>query len=106
MAYFPNGASGDVYYEQWCYRCVNWREDGEGTENWGCIVWDLHLLIDYDQCDKSTLGQMYKYVLEHFIPTKADGFPDKCRMFFERVTADIPGQYKFAWDRIQEKPQC
>ena len=46
MAYFANGTSGDRYMEQWCFRCVNWRE----TDNCGCIVWDFHIIFDYRQC--------------------------------------------------------
>lgn len=90
MAYFSNGSEGDGYQEQWCSRCMNWREHSEIPENWGCIVWDLHLCLNYDQCRDDGI----KRVLEHFIPTDDDGYPMVCRMFVESVNADIPGQMR------------
>ena len=94
MAYFPNGSSGEAYIDQWCWRCRNWREDEEGSGNWGCIVWNLHLIGDYDQCKKTETGKLWKTVLEHFIPTDTDGYPAECRMFIEKPNADMPGQPK------------
>lgn len=95
MAYFPNGTSGDVYMAKWCERCTNWREHPDIPGNWGCIVIDLHLIGDYDQCKQDESGKLWKTVLEHFIPTGKDGFPGECRMFLEKANADIPGQMKF-----------
>ena len=93
MAYFPNGTSGDVYQERWCYRCVNWVEDPDDEGNWGCIVLDLHMAWNYEQCRKTPRARIMKQALEHFIPSK-DGDPQKCNMFIVRATADVPGQYK------------
>ena len=93
MAYFPNGSSGDDYLSRYCVRCVNWREDTEHSGNWGCIVWDLHLFGDYNQCAKTAIGKLWESVLEHFIPT-VDGEPAECRMFLENLNADVPGQMK------------
>ena len=92
MAYFPNGASGDAYMERWCFRCVNWRDEEESL---GCAVMDLHLISNYDQCGEDDVSELYKEVLEHFIPTKDNGFPDKCTMFIEKSGADITGQMTF-----------
>ena len=92
MAYFPNGSSGDAYMETWCCRCRNWRE-GDPC-GWGCIVWDLHLMGDYDQCKKTETGKLWKTVLEHFIPTDTDGHPAECLMFIEKPNSDMPGQMK------------
>ena len=94
MAYFPNGSSGEAYIDQWCRRCRNWREDEEGSDNWGCIVSDLHLIGNYYQFDKTKTGKLWRTVLEHFIPTDKDGFLAECRMFIEKPNGDIPGQTK------------
>ena len=92
MAYFPNGSSGDAYMEKWCFQCRNWREGDPCS--WRCIVWDLHLMGDYDQCKNTPTGELWRTVLEHFIPTDKDGFPTECRMFIEKPNGDIPGQTK------------
>lgn len=104
MAYFPNGASGDRYMEQWCDRCVNWKPDDCGE---GCIVWDLHMIFDYDQCKDTPEGKLWKTVLEHFIPTKKPEmlYPDKCRMFLEKPDADCVGQEKFDFARAAKRKE-
>ena len=84
MAYFPNGSSGERYQEQWCYRCVHDCGDDEPT----CPVWFAHLCWNYDACNQADV----KMLLEAMIPTKENGFPDKCRMFIS--TGDLPGQAK------------
>ena len=89
MAYFPNGTSGLVYQEKYCDRCQNNKDkdDGRGT---GCPIWDLHAVHNYDQVKNKD----FKRILESFIPTKKDGFPDKCVMF-ERIEGEIEGQLHF-----------
>ncbi len=93
MAYFPNGSSGMEYQGRWCDRCMNQREDGIG---YGCRVWDLHMIGDYDQCKDTPEGKLWKTVLEHFIPTKKPEllYADKCLMFIEKPDADCVGQSK------------
>jgi len=93
MAYFPNGTSGDIYMEQWCERCANWRETE--SDNWGCFVFDLHLAFNYEQNGESEINKLKHKILEHFIPTGEDLFPEKCKMFIERKEVDIPGQMTF-----------
>jgi DNA modification methylase len=64
---------------------VNWREADPG--NWGCIVMDLHLDLNYDQCERhqgklTTKAKLCKQVLEHFIRGDClevmKDWPDKC----------------------------
>ncbi len=43
MGYFSNGSEGHAYAAQWCARCVHEE---------GCTVWSLHLLHNYDECNK------------------------------------------------------
>lgn len=89
MAYFPNGTSGMIYVDQWCSRCTNWKDldDGRGC---GCPIQDLHLAHNYDQVKNEDI----KMILETFIPTKEDGFPDKCLMFTQ-AEGEIVGQMHF-----------
>jgi hypothetical protein len=100
MAYFSNGSEGDWFREQWCERCVNWREDE--PDNWGCPIIDLHMMGNYVQCEDTESGKFWARVLSAFIPRKDDGYNDKCRMFIETPDADIPGQMKMF--EVQEKP--
>lgn len=101
MAYFPNGTSGDMYTEDWCEQCLNYREDE--PDNLGCPVLDLHFAYNYKQCGKGKISKLYRSILEHFIPTGKDGFPEKCKMFIENPNADIPGQMKFEQVVIKEE---
>lgn len=99
MAYFPNGTSG-MMYQNLCENCWNWRDldDGRG---FGCPIWDLHMLWNYDQIEhslhriKKAKAKIVKEALEHFIPTREDGFPDQCKMFLSKNEIDIEGQAKF-----------
>lgn len=50
MGYFPNGMSAYGYQEQYCLKCVNWRDNGSGSE--GCPIMDLHALHGYEDCNK------------------------------------------------------
>lgn len=77
MAYFPNGASGDYYMEIYCMRCQNWRDRGDGR-GFGCPIWDAHTLNNYDQCKNPATEE----ILEILWPSKENGYPGKCSMFF------------------------
>lgn len=75
MAYFSNGSEGEAYVESYCYRCVHWKDlnDGRGP---GCPVWDLHLMSNYEECNKKG---SYLHVL---IPRSKDGlYNEQCTMF-------------------------
>ena len=72
MGYFPNGTAGEIYYDQWCSRCIHEREMREGSDGPGCPIWAAHLLWNYD--DKR------KEFLDWFIPR--DGLHnEQCKMF-------------------------
>lgn len=79
MGYFANGTEGDCYQAQWCFRCVHWRDNGDGRGD-GCPVYDLHLLYNYDQHKKEST----KHALAMFIPRLEGGGNAQCRMFWER----------------------
>lgn len=93
MAYFPNGTSGMRYQEQFCENCWNYRDLNDGRGH-GCPIWDLHYQENYDQFGKNDASKAVNRILDHFIPTKKDGFPDKCVMFLAKNEFDIKGQMK------------
>ena len=73
MGYFPNGCAGERYEAEYCDRCVH--QDAAGR---GCPVWQLHMLHNYDECNKP---ESFLHVL---IPRSKDGpWNDQCRMFIE-----------------------
>lgn len=85
MGYFPNGSAGMDYEATYCERCVNWKDNGSGSE--GCFIFDLHLLWNYDACNgkdapSDSVKKSKWEALEHFIPTRKDGIGcEQCRMF-------------------------
>ncbi len=77
MGYFSNGTEGEMYMEHYCYRCMNWRDNGTGTE--GCPIIDLHLLWNYDAVGKDA-DKTKATALSQFIPiTKTEN--GECTMF-------------------------
>lgn len=49
MGYFSNGTEGEAYEARYCSRCIHQNgPDGDG----GCAVWLLHMLHNYDECNK------------------------------------------------------
>lgn len=90
MAYFPNGTSGIVYIEQYCDRCRNWKDLGDGR-GFGCPIWDLHTVHNYDQVKNKD----FQRILDSFIPMDKDGlYPAECLMF-DQADGEIPGQLHF-----------
>lgn len=100
MAYFPNGTSGMIYEERYCYRCKNRRDKGDGRGA-GCAIWDAHLLYSYEECNND--GKTYtvdgvtktnpplsnaKAMLDMLIP-EDDGFPAECSMFLEKSDEEL-----------------
>lgn len=79
MGYFSNGSDGDAYQAQWCWRCVHWKDAGDGRGE-GCPVWDLHMLHNYAQCKKESTA----HALGLLIPRDAAGWNRQCAMFIER----------------------
>lgn len=85
MGYFSNGTEGEGYLESYCYRCVHWKDVGDGR-GVGCPVWDLHLMHNYKECNNKG---SFLHVLIPRVTTKADDgidFPHngECTMFHER----------------------
>ena len=85
MAYFPNGTAGMDFVERNCSECVNYKDNGSGSE--GCAIFDLHLLWNYQACNGKEAPQGSEKrakweALEHFIPTRKDGIgAEQCKMF-------------------------
>lgn len=76
MGYFSSGSEGMDYEEHWCRRCLN--GDGEGAGR--CVVWMLHELKNYDECNKPDS------ILHYLIPRTKDGLGNgKCEMFKQRA---------------------
>jgi hypothetical protein len=74
MAYFPNGTSWDLYYEQYCQFCVH-----ENNED--CPVISAHFLYSYQLCnERSNPG---KVILDMLIP-EDNGYPIQCSLFHVR----------------------
>ncbi len=76
-----------VYEDRYCSRCTNWKDLGDGR-GFGCPIWDMHFVHN------GTQEEQIKLILESFIPTKDNGFPDKCVMF-NRTEDEIEGQLHF-----------
>lgn len=77
MGYFANGSEGDYYMAHYCMKCVNWRDNGSGTE--GCPIIDLHSLWNYDAVGKNA-DKVKAEALSHFIPR--EGIENgECSMF-------------------------
>lgn len=73
MGYFSNGTEGELYYEDYCSRCVH-------NKNEDCPIWDAHLLFSYRDCNNP------ESILHMLIPR--DGVENKaCRLFLENPAA-------------------
>ena len=69
MAYCSNGTEGCDYEAQWCDRCIH-QDDP-------CAVWEAHMLLNYDECDKPDS------ILHILIPR--NGIEnEQCRMFRQK----------------------
>lgn len=76
MGYFSNGTEGELYFEEYCSRCVH--DDEEKGKH--CPIWGLHLLHNYEECNKK---DSFLHVL---IPRNKEGcFNEACTMFVERA---------------------
>ena len=83
MGYFSNGTEGSMYEGAHCRHCIHYDD---------CAVWDAHLLYNYDECNNK------KSILHYLIPRKADGFNDKCKMFY----SDIEHSRRVAAEELYE----
>ena len=74
MGYFSNGTEGEMYEAEYCDRCVHQKVD-----DGGCAVMMLHLIHNYDECNKPN---SFLHVL---IPREKDGVRnEQCKMFHEK----------------------
>ena len=87
MAYFPNGQSGDIYMDRYCFNCHHWQDLDDGRGH-GCPVWDIHLTSNYDRVKEPEVMQ----ILDTLIPMDKEMNPEQCAMFIGQ--ADIEGQTK------------
>jgi hypothetical protein len=89
MGYFSNGTEGEDYQQKWCSRCLH-----ENVEKYiGCPVWNLHLLHNYDECNKPDS------YLHRLIPR--DGTENKrCSMFVDRGLLSNLALEKFESDKL------
>ena len=82
MGYFPNGCESMYYEEQYCSRCVHFKED-----DGGCPVFHAHLLYNYKECNKEDS------ILHLLIPKKKNGLGnEQCAMFYEDMAKPHPDQ--------------
>jgi hypothetical protein len=80
MAYFSNGGEGESYYESYCDKCIHAAPD-----DGGCVVWLLHLLHNYDECNKKDS------MLHVLIPRSKDGLSnERCKMFVPAPSMGLP----------------
>lgn len=72
MGYFSNGSESLDYEARYCDRCVHWANNNP------CAVMGLHLLHNYDECNKENS------FLHLLIPRTKDGLGnEQCSMFYE-----------------------
>jgi hypothetical protein len=75
MAYFSNGTEGDMYYEQWCSRCMHDKDED-------CPIWAAHLLFNSDGANNPD------HILHMLIPRCKDGIGNEmCALFIEEKAA-------------------
>jgi hypothetical protein len=77
MGYFSNGTEGDCYEARYCAHCRH----GEAED--GCPVMLLHLLHNYEECNKP---DSFLHVL---IPRTKDGNAE-CAMFIAADASRCP----------------
>ena len=84
MGYFSNGTEGDNYEHNYCRRCIHSPLKDDDPF---CPVWELHLLHNYDECNKPDS------FLHTLIPRTDDGLGNKrCRMFVKDTVRPDPNQ--------------
>lgn len=79
MGYFPNGTAGEIYRDRFCSRCIHGHS---------CTVWLVHMLFNYEECNKP------ESILHHLIPISKQ-IPvenEQCTMFVEDQNRPDPNQ--------------
>lgn len=77
MGYFSNGTEGEMYYSEYCMRCLH-NPVLFNQDLGGCAVWGTHLMHNYDECNNE------ESILHLLIPRDKDGNNEKCLMFYDR----------------------
>lgn len=77
MGYFSNGTEGEMYYEQYCSRCIHEPKDADAPDAKFCPIWGWHLMENYEGCNNE------KSYLHKLIP-REDAGNGECVMFMER----------------------
>ena len=76
MGYFSNGTEGEMYQDTYCAKCIHEK---------GCPVWGLHLLHNYDECNKPDS------FLHLLIPRSETGLSnEQCSMFVPAPSMGLP----------------
>jgi hypothetical protein len=79
MAYFSNGTAGEAFYAEYCSGCVHNVQEGGG-----CSVWLLHMLHNYQECNKP---DSFLHVL---IPRNKDGLGNQaCTMYLPSLNPQV-----------------
>ncbi len=102
MAYMSNGSEGMDYEARFCQNCVHFGPE-EGP---GCPILLLHMLWNYDQCQKTEVGKVKEAALDNFIPRSADGLDnEQCKMFvpLEHLTEAGKNALEFPDRAAEEK---
>ena len=85
MAYFANGTEGNQYQQQFCAKCQNWRDNGDGRGE-GCPVMDAHFLFAYQECNSNSNA---KQILDMLIPMNPKTHNALlCNMFISKPKED------------------
>jgi len=71
MGYFSNGSEGELYYEDFCSRCIHDKDQS-------CPVWGAHLMYNYQECNNADS------ILHMLIPRSPDRLSnEQCLLFIE-----------------------
>ena len=79
MGYFSNGIEGELYREEYCMKCRNWRKKKEELTD-GCPIMDLHFSYSYELCNSKSIA---KKMLDFLIPQEKI-YNLRCRMFLRK----------------------
>lgn len=87
MAYFANGTEGDMFFDQYCVRCVHCG---------GCPVWDLHLTWNYEQVmgrddEEITSEKQTKTTVLNWLMPRNEG-KNTCSMFYPAPVPLLPDE--------------
>ena len=98
MGYFSNGTEGESYHDTYCDRCVHDQDADKGR---GCPVWFLHLMHNYDECNKP---DSFLHVL---IPRSKDKLGnEQCSLFVQRPALEHSDLFEPPTASMTHCPRC